>query len=281
MASFDTINLKRIEEAKFMFWKKNPYEQQSKKLMKKEQKLIEKKKTKEEDKWTQSLMNKVPEKLKETLYHAFLSAFRLIFEKGTGIIEKTYDKKKQEDDYLVNELNDQLRSSKKTVRAFSKKARGSGMKNQVISGVSGIGLGLLGLGIPDIALLVGLILKGIYEIAVSYGYDYQQEEEQSYILLLIQGGILNGDLFLSVNESVNDYLNKRGEFTLDALIEETSMILADEMLVMKFIQGIPIAGVIGGAFDAIIMKKITEYADVKYQQRFLQEKIEKRSRKTH
>ena len=48
----------------------------------------------------------------------------------------------------------------------------------MISGVSGIGLGLLGLGLPDIAVLTGLILKSIYEIAVSYGYDYQREEEQ-------------------------------------------------------------------------------------------------------
>lgn len=257
-----------------MFWKKNPYEQQSKKLAKKEQKIIEKK-TKETPKWTDALMDKVPEKLRETLNNAFLSAFRLIFEKGTGIIEKTYDKKKQKDDYLINELNDQLRSSKKTVRAFSKKAKGTRIKNQMISGVSGIGLGLLGLGLPDIAVLTGLILKSIYEIAVSYGYDYQQEEEQCYILLLIQGAISNGDEFLSVNQKVNDYHRGINKYEFDEVIEQTAQSLADDMLVMKFIQGIPIAGVVGGVYDAIIMKKISEYASLKYEQRFIQEKMKK------
>ena len=38
------------------------------------------------------LEEKVPAKLQETLNAAFSKAFELIFEKGTGIIEKTYDR---------------------------------------------------------------------------------------------------------------------------------------------------------------------------------------------
>jgi len=39
---------------------------------------------------------------------------------------------------------------------------------------------------------------------------------------------------------------------------------------MKFLQGIPIAGVIGGMYDAVYMKKITDYAEMKYKRRFLE-----------
>ena len=38
---------------------------------------------------------------------------------------------------------------------------------------------------------------------------------------------------------------------------------------MKFLQGIPIVGVVGGAADAVYMKQILEYANIKYKHRFL------------
>ena len=38
---------------------------------------------------------------------------------------------------------------------------------------------------------------------------------------------------------------------------------------MKFIQGLPLVGVIGGAGDAICLKRVTDYASLKYQKRFL------------
>lgn len=39
----------------------------------------------------------------------------------------------------------------------------------MISGVEGVGLGLLGIGLPDIPLFTAVILKSVYEIALSYG----------------------------------------------------------------------------------------------------------------
>jgi hypothetical protein len=37
---------------------------------------------------------------------------------------------------------------------------------------------------------------------------------------------------------------------------------------MKFLQGIPIVGVVGGAFDFKYMKEITTYAEIKYRKRY-------------
>lgn len=39
---------------------------------------------------------------------------------------------------------------------------------------------------------------------------------------------------------------------------------------MKFLQGIPIAGIIGGMYDAVYLKRIADYADMKYKRRFLE-----------
>jgi len=41
---------------------------------------------------------------------------------------------------------------------------------------------------------------------------------------------------------------------------------------MKFLQGIPLVGAVGGVYDVVYMKQITEYAKIKYQRRFLRTK---------
>ena len=51
---------------------------------------------------------------------------------------------------------------------------------------------------------------------------------------------------------------------------EASHALSSELLYMKFLQGIPIAGIIGGMYDAVYLKRIADYADMKYKRRFLE-----------
>ena len=43
-------------------------------------------------------------------------------------------------------------------------------------------MGFFGLGLPDIPLFLGVLLKSIYEVALSYGYTYDTQEEQIFIL---------------------------------------------------------------------------------------------------
>ena len=45
--------------------------------------------------------------------------------------------------------------------------------------------------------------------------------------------------------------------------------MSKELLYMKFLQGIPIVGAVGGAYDAIYMKQIVKYSELKYRRRFL------------
>ena len=59
----------------------------------------------------------------------------------------------------------------------------------------------------------------------------------------------------------------------EVVLSKTSSLLSKELLYMKFLQGIPIAGAVGGIYDAVYMKRVTEYANLKYKRRFLQGKI--------
>ena len=48
--------------------------------------------------------------------------------------------------------------------------------------------------------------------------------------------------------------------------------LSDELLYLKFVQGIPVVGIAGGISDMVYQRKITDYASVKYQRRFLEDR---------
>ena len=72
------------------FHKKSPWEIEWADLMKREAKFEAKRKEGPTSVLVQKLDRFVPDKLTGTLNAAFLKAFEIIFEKGTGVIEKTY-----------------------------------------------------------------------------------------------------------------------------------------------------------------------------------------------
>ena len=208
---------------------------------------------------------------------AFIKAFDLVFEKGTGLIEKTYNKDQQKTDYQVREYAAGLKESRKTVKAFGRQSQGTRMKNLMISGVEGVGLGLLGIGLPDIPLFTAVIFKSVYEIALSYGFEYESEKEQWFILKMIETALKKGEELERNNSLLNAWIDQNGiGETVKGRKEqskETAAALAEALLYMKFLQGIPVVGVAGGAADTVYLKKITDYAELKYKRRFLRKKI--------
>ena len=130
-----------------LFDKRTPLQKEWEKLEVQEQRFLQKRSEKRESILNQKLEEKIPPK---TLDTAFAKAFALIFEKGTGVIEKTYQRTKLEQDYQVRQYMADVKQNSKSLRSFSKKARDTGTKNLLLSGVSGIGMGVLGIGLPDI-----------------------------------------------------------------------------------------------------------------------------------
>ena len=258
-----------------MFQKKSPFDHEWENLNKKEEKFLRPRMQKNDSILNQKLEEKVPVKLKNTLAAAFTKAFGMIFEKGTGIIERTYKKEELKKNFQINEFTDQVRQSKKSLKAFEKKAEGSGRVNLVVSGVTGISMGFLGIGIPDIPIFTGMVLKSIYEIALNYGYEYESKEERRFILMLIQGAVSYGNNLLDVNARIDAYIDGFDipqDYKEMIEIKKTAEELSKELLYLKFLQGIPVIGAIGGIYDAVYMKRIIEYANLKYKKRFLLKK---------
>ena len=259
-----------------MFKGKTSIEKEWKKLQKQEIDFLVKNVKREDSAINRILEDKVPEGLQATLDKAFFKAFQLVFEKGTGVIEKTYNKEKLEIDYQLGEIKADMTNDRKELKAFSSKAKTSGAVNTLVSGASGVGLGVLGIGVPDILLFTGMLLKNVYQIALNFGFDYDSEEEKKFILLLVRGALISGPQLKAVNNEA-DFFMEEGEFVTDddmkTCIKKACECLSKEMLYMKFLQGIPLVGAVGGAYDFVYMKQINEYAKIKYHKRFLSDKM--------
>ena len=68
---------------------------------------------KDDLKWKTEIESKIPEKVYESLRSVFRKTFEIIFEKGTGIIEKTYNKEDIMKDFLVRDFSVDLDVSSK------------------------------------------------------------------------------------------------------------------------------------------------------------------------
>lgn len=232
-------------------------------------------KAKRGTKLNQLLAEKVPAKLQGTLDVAFAKGFETIFEKGTGIIEKTYKKEDLEQRYQINAFAADIKENKKTLRRFGKQAGSSNAKNLVLTSVEGIGMGAFGVGLPDIPVFVGVVLKSVYEVALHYGYRYDTPEEKYFILKIIETALSHGHTLVRENAVLNEFIQKPQlpeNYEVSAQIAATSSTMSKELLYMKFLQGIPVIGAVGGAYNTVYLQQILKYAKLKYQRRFLYDK---------
>ncbi len=162
------------------------------------------------------------------------------------------------------------------MKAFRKSSKAAGNKNLLISGTIGVGTGFLGIGLPDIAVFTAMILKSLHETGLHYGFLHEREKENFFLLRIIQGAVTWGDEYENIDQSINEVLKTgvlpEGYNEKDEILR-ASKALSEELLYTKFIQGFPLIGTAGGIYDAIYMKKINKYAELKYHYRFLLNKL--------
>ncbi len=242
------------------------------KLSKKEASYLNKHLEKNFSNFEDWINEKTPDKIQDTLHSTISKAFGTIFVKGTPLIEKSYNKSNLDFSNKMNVYALEIAPNKKNLKKFSKQAKGTSNKNVIVSGTKSIGLGALGIGMPDIPVFIYMILKGIYEISATYGYDYELDYKRYFILQIIKVVFSYNDQKLDNIEQLNDfvYLNIMPvEYSEQDKIDEISLLIANDLIYSKFIQGIPIVGVVGGALDLAFTKLVLDYANIKYQQRFL------------
>lgn len=236
-------------------------------------------------KWIRFVRRWVPKTLQKTLDAAFGKAFYAVFDKGAIIIEKTYNKNEEIRQFRFNKKQmEQETFTKKAVRRFEKQCKHTINRNLLISFFEGFGFGLVGMGLPDIPVMVSVLLKSIYEISISYGFSYTSEKEKLFILHIIEAALDSGNSLREKNAFLNDMIdvyvtdakngNRLAGDMLDmekvkAQVEATANSLSKQLLYWKFVQSKGVIGIIGGMSDIIYLKRITDYAFLKYKRRFL------------
>ena len=229
---------------------------------------------KDPPRWKAALAEKVPEKLYDSLQAAFGRAFGMIVQQGRPLLEKLCGKndlilQAQVQDYAIR-----LTESRKELKKLRKSAGKANFRNSALTAAEGIGLGALGIGLPDIVIFLAVLMKGAYETALRYGYDCDSPREQKLILQMMEAALAGGDSWAEANAGVDSALTDRTDISPAAVEEQirrTADAFAMELLVLKFIQGLPIVGIAGGLGNPVYYSKIMNYIQLKYYKRYLLE----------
>ena len=252
--------------------KLSPWEKEWAALQKREENYLARQAEYKSPRLNQMLEGKVPPNLQNTLNTAFVKAFALMFEKGSPLLERTIPTSEISKQYQENQFSADLRRDRRSLRSFSRRSGTAEAIHLTLSGVEGIVLGALGVGIPDIPVFTGVMLRSLYEMAGHFGFPYTTPQEQYFQLLLIQGAFSYGDDLLACDRELNRFIHSPGlpeGFDRSAQINKTARLLSQQLLYMKFLQGIPLVGVAGGAYDVVCLNRVQRFAKLKYQRRLL------------
>lgn len=227
-------------------------------------------------KYKELISERIPRDVVKTLNDGFTRAFEIIFRQGTGIIEKSYSKDGITADYDIRDYAVGRKCTRKEIIKLKRSADRADFLNMALTTVEGVGLGLLGVGLPDIVLFLGVILKGVYETSLHYGYDYDSTFERYLILKMMAASLSVGEIRERLNFEVDELLVKRRDVSENEVSDEigaVSQIFATDMTVQKFIQGLPVIGVVGGALNPVYYGRILSYVKLKYYKRYLYDKL--------
>lgn len=217
---------------------------------------------------------KTPQAALDTLYATLEQALWLLIQKGDAVISKLAFEEKRRIRYQESSANLNNRLTRRALWKLERDAAGGAAVNSGVSAAEGTALGLLGIGLIDIPILLGTMLKTVYEIAVGFGYDYKDPLERAYILYVICAAFAQPDSRAQKFAAADMFAYRLDtgatvQVDLKALCKKTAVLLAQRMLAIKAFQGIPVVGAVGGAYNFQMVSRLSKVAFLKYKKRFL------------
>ena len=227
----------------------------------------------------QALEEKIPPEVRINLEKAFRKAFEIMFgPRGTWVVEHTYPKEKTKEKFQVWERPLSPKQAKAELKRMERQGKSAQLFGGLAAGAEGTVLGALGIGLPDIPVILALLLRSLYQSADCYGFSYDTPEERMYLLLLLRGALTEGEERRQCSQKA-DGLGRALDHgwpvaeNLEEETERTARILSQRLLLVKFIQGIPVVGAVGGLSNLSLSGAVAQYGRMKYQKRFLEKKV--------
>ena len=94
----------------------------------------------------------VPDRARQALTAAFVKAFEVVLDKGDGLIHKGLDTDGLRVAFAAQDRQAMARMNSKNLRAVGAQARRVRRRGAGVALAEGVGLGLVGVGLPDIPL---------------------------------------------------------------------------------------------------------------------------------
>lgn len=186
------------------------------------------------------------------------------YAKKTGVEDVTLQSISELPIHVMDEVSDQLIHSRKNIA----------MTQGATTGIGGIFTLSM-----DIPLLLGISLKTIQEIAVTYGYDPNDKKERIFIVKCLQ--FASSDIVgkQAILKELSTYTDSEVEIKDETLSQvqgwrEVMMTYRDNFGWKKLFQMIPIAGIIFGSFiNKSMIHDIGETGKMLYKKRRVKEKL--------
>ena len=187
---------------------------------------------------------------------------------------KTYDADALKSEYAQKRVGVQTQGDRSLIKRLRKPSEKRYLKSLGVATTEGIGLGLLGIGLPDIPILIGNMIRTCTVSAQSHGLNTDRTDEQVYMLRLIRLAAMPTD----ERRAANRQLDALGEaidagteahFDLEEEMRLTSERLSMTLLFSRFVMGLPVVGVAGGLYNPVIVSQLHQLAEVKYEARLL------------
>ncbi len=100
----------------------------------------------------------------------------------------------------------------------------------------------------------------------------QLTRKKYLILCMMEAALARGDSWEQKNSEVDRLFEQLQEPITDEMkeqIKRTSDVFAVDMLLLKFVQGLPLVGVIGGIGNPVYYNKVMHYVKLKYYKRYI------------
>ena len=170
-------------------------------------------------------------------------------------------------DYAV-----ERRGQRRDVKRLRKSSRRANRALTALTAAEGITLGALGIGVPDAAIFTTVLLRGVFRTALRFGVDTDDAGERYLLLCMMEASLLDGGVFADADRKIDEMLTSPHAPTERETREQsrrTAHALSDAMMTMKFVQGIPIAGIAGGMHDPVCYRRVVGYVEEKLYKRYL------------
>lgn len=223
---------------------------------------------------------KVPEQVRQALESAFSKAFEAVFFQGSDLIYRTLRREKLEEMHRRTDQSLEDQPGFWSLQQVRWNVHSARLTQQLGVLLEGSLLGLPGIGLPDIPVFLSMLLRSLYSTALRCGFNCDEPNERIYMLLLICCGASAGEERQAYRRRLDHaaasmWVQNMPQESMETCVQEAAHVLALSMLTAKFVQGIPLVGVVGGAANLLTLRGISRLACADYQLRYLREKYGK------